>query len=101
MKLYYVYILECSDLSFYVGITSNVENRINRHNGGLTKGSYTYSRRPVILKWLQDFSDPVQAIAFEKQLKGWSRRKKLALINEDWEKLVAYSKNYTQFGSLE
>ena len=98
MKTYYVYIVECSDASFYVGISSDVENRLFKHNIGIDKDSYTYSRRPVTLKWVQGFLDPNQAIAFEKQLKGWSRRKKLALIEEDWERLVEYSKNYTQFG---
>ena len=98
MKFYYVYILECSDRSFYVGVSSNIEKRLNAHNIGLNRDSYTYSRRPVVLKWIQTFTDPEQAITFEKQLKGWSRRKKLALIDEDWDKLVAYSRNYTQFG---
>ena len=98
MKFYYVYILECSDQSFYIGISSTIEQRLNEHQRGLYKESYTYSRRPIVLKWIQAFADPEQAIAFEKQLKGWSRRKKIALINEDWDKLIAYSKNYTQFG---
>jgi putative endonuclease len=98
MKFYHVYILECSDQSFYVGVSSNIEKRLNAHNKGLNKNSYTYSRRPVLLKWIQPFTDPEQAIAFEKQLKGWSRRKKIALIDEDWNKLVAYSRNYTQNG---
>jgi len=98
MKTYYVYILECSDRTFYVGISSNMERRLYEHKSGLNKETYTYSRRPIVLKWLQGFSDPQQAIAFEKQLKGWSRRKKLALIDEDWDNLVKYSKNYTQFG---
>ena len=98
MKFYYVYILECSDQSFYVGISSTIEKRLEDHLRGLSKNSYTFSRRPVVLKWIQEFTNPTQAIAFEKQLKGWSRRKKLALINEDWDKLVAYSRNYTQYG---
>ncbi|WP_417859508.1 GIY-YIG nuclease family protein [Xanthomarina gelatinilytica] len=98
MKFYYVYILECSDSSFYIGITSHIEKRLNEHNHGLRRESYTYSRRPVVLKWLEMFTNPEQAIAIEKQLKGWSRRKKIALINEDWDKLIAYSKNYTQYG---
>ncbi len=98
MKLYYVYILECSDTSFYVGISSNTEKRLEEHNSGLNKESYTYNRRPVVLKWMEPFTNPEQAIAFEKQLKGWSRRKKLALIQGDWENLVEFSKNYTQFG---
>lgn len=98
MKSYYVYILECSDATYYIGITSNIERRLIEHNSGLDKTAYTYTRRPITLKWIQEFNDPNQAIAFEKQLKGWSKRKKLALIEEDWDKLVRYSKNYTQFG---
>jgi len=43
-------------------------------------------------------TEPNQVIMFEKKIKGWSRRKKLALINEDWDKLVKYSKNYTEYG---
>uniref|UniRef100_UPI00404A0C28 GIY-YIG nuclease family protein n=2 Tax=Gelidibacter sp. TaxID=2018083 RepID=UPI00404A0C28 len=98
MKFYYVYMLECSDGSFYVGISSNIEKRLDIHNSGINRDSYTYSRRPVVLKWMEMFTNPEQAIAFEKQLKGWSRRKKIALINEDWNKLIEYSRNYTQFG---
>lgn len=90
--------LECSDKSIYTGISSNIEKRLEEHHRGLSTASYTYSRRPVILKWIQGFTNPEQAITFEKQLKGWSRRKKIALINEDWDQLVAYSRNYTQYG---
>lgn len=99
MKLYFVYIVECSDKSFYIVITSNLERRIDEHNIGLKINSYTYSRRPVELKWFEQFMNPNEAIKVEKQLKGWSRRKKIALIKEDWDKLVLYSKNYSQFGS--
>lgn len=99
MKFYYVYIVECSDKSFYIGITSNLERRIYEHNAGLKKDSYTFTRRPVDLKWFEKFTNPEEAIKVEKQLKGWSRRKKIALIEENWEKLVLYSKNYSQFGS--
>jgi putative endonuclease len=101
MKTYYVYILECSDETLYVGISSNLERRLIEHKSGLDKEAYTYSKRPIVLKWFQEFSNPKQAIAFEKQIKGWSKRKKLALIDEDWDKLVEYSKNYTQFGKYE
>ena len=98
MKFYYVYILECSDKSFYIGVSSNLERRMQEHNEGIKKDAYTFSRRPVVLKWMEMFTSPEQAIAIEKKLKGWSRRKKIALINEDWDKLIAYSKNYTQYG---
>jgi len=98
MKFYYVYILECADQSFYIGVSSDVKKRLEAHQRGLSKSSYTFSRRPVTLRWIQEFTNPDLAIAFEKQLKGWSRRKKLALINKDWDNLVKYSKNYTQYG---
>ncbi len=99
MKTYYVYIVECSDKSFYIGFTSNLNKRLDEHNGGLHQDAYTFKRRPVVLKWFEQFKDPTHAIQLEKQLKGWSRRKKIALIEENWEKLVEYSKNYTQYGS--
>jgi len=98
MKIYTVYILECIDSSFYVGITSNLDQRLEEHNSGKDKSAYTYKRRPVILKWFQNFTEPSLAIKFEKQLKGWSRAKKIALINSDWERLINYSKNHTEFG---
>ena len=99
MKLYYVYILQCKDNSFYTGITNDLERRIYEHNAGLKEGSYTFKRRPVHLKWFEAFADPNEAIKIEKQLKGWSRRKKIALIQKNWNQLVKYSKNYSQFGN--
>jgi len=95
---YFVYILKCKDDSFYTGITNNLERRLFEHNVGNDKYAYTYQRRPMELVWFGIFTDPTQAIMIEKKIKGWSRRKKQALIDEDWGKLVAYSKNYTQFG---
>ena len=99
MKLFYVYIVQCADNSFYIGVTSNLNKRIDEHNCGLNSTSYTFSRRPVILKWFETFSKAEEVFKVEKQLKGWSRKKKLPLINEDWEKLVEYSKNHTQHKS--
>jgi putative endonuclease len=101
MKLFYVYMLKCSDGSYYTGFTNNVENRVMEHNMGLSVSAYTFSRRPVELVWVETFTDPNIAIDFEKKLKGWSRRKKEALISEDWDKLVLFSKNYSQFGKFE
>jgi len=99
MKFYFVYIVKCSDNSFYIGITSNLERRIYEHNIGYDIGAYTFIRRPVVLKWFEKFTNPNEAIKIEKQLKGWSRKKKIALIEEDWKKLVLYSKNYSEHGS--
>lgn len=98
MKSYFVYILQCSDDSFYTGMTSNLENRIMEHNEGIDTDSYTFKRRPVELKWFEEFQFVQQAIETEKQIKGWSRRKKRALIDRDWDRLIRYSKNYSQFG---
>ncbi len=99
MKYYYTYIVECSDGSFYTGMTNDLERRINEHNEGNVKESYTYDKRPVILKWFEICTNPNEAIRLEKQIKGWSRRKKIALIEENWDQLVEYSKNYKQFGN--
>jgi len=88
--------VECSDNSFYTGVTNDLDNRIIQHNSGKNVNSYTFYRRPVKLKWFETFTNPDEAFKIEKQLKGWSRKKKIALIDEDWEKLVEYSKKYTQ-----
>ncbi|SDL81489.1 putative endonuclease [Salinimicrobium catena] len=101
MKFYFVYILKCSDNTYYTGFTSNLDKRLQQHKEGYDRESYTYKRRPVELQWVEQFTDPNHAIAIEKQLKGWSHRKKLALIEEDWEKLVEYSKNKYNSNKLE
>jgi putative endonuclease len=98
MRLYYVYIVKCRDDSYYTGMTNSIDRRLYEHNSGVKPDAYTYSRRPVVLVWFESFTDPTQAIMVEKKIKGWSRRKKESLINEDWDGLVQYSKNYTEFG---
>lgn len=85
MKFYYVYILRCSDNSLYVGITNDLERRVNEHNDGKLPDAYTFKRRPVVLEWFQDFTEPNQAIYFEKKLKKWSKAKKEALIKGDFD----------------
>ena len=84
---YYVYILECSDKSYYTGVTNNLERRLWEHETGFDKSSYTFKRRPVVLKYSMHLTDVKQAILWEKQVKGWSRKKKEALFTEDWEKI--------------
>jgi putative endonuclease len=86
-QFYYVYILECSDASFYTGVTNDLERRMKEHHQGLNLSCYTYQKRPLELVFKQEFTDVKQAIAFEKKLKGWRREKKIALINDDWENL--------------
>ena len=87
MKFYYVYILLCNDDSLYVGVTSDIDRRVMEHNIGKYPDAYTHSRRPVTLVFYQDFTDPNQAIEFEKKIKKWSRVKKQALINGNFDKL--------------
>jgi putative endonuclease len=99
MKTYFVYILKCSDLSYYVGVTNDVERRLAEHNSDYNTTCYTFSRRPIELLYYQTFQDPNKAIQFEKQLKGWSRRKKEALIRGDLGKLVEYSKSRSSTSS--
>ena len=93
MKSYYVYIAKCSDNSYYTGITNDLDRRINEHNDGLNLECYTYRRRPVTLLFYHEFGDVEQAILFEKQVKGWSRKKKEAIINNQWELLPELSMN--------
>ena len=92
-KIYFVYIIKCSDKSYYVGITNNLERRLYEHNEGFDPYSYTYSRRPVNLVFEQSFHDVDNAILYEKKIKGWSRAKKEALIEGRINDLPKLSKN--------
>ncbi len=92
MKNYFVYILECADKSYYTGVTNNLEKRFSEHKWG-TIQSYTSSCLPVRLIYSANFSDINDAIRFEKQIKGWSRRKKEALIRGDFDSLIQLSRS--------
>jgi putative endonuclease len=91
MKLYSVYILKCSDNSYYTGVSSNLDNRLQQHQIGFYPNCYTYQRRPVELMFYENFTEPNQAIYFEKKIKGWSRAKKEALIENNFDKLKLLS----------
>lgn len=91
MKQYYVYILKCCDGYLYTGVTNDISRRIEEHQKGLNKDCFTYKRRPVELIFQQEFNDIEQAIYFEKKIKKWSREKKLALANEDFDQLQVLS----------
>ncbi|MEO9513300.1 MAG: GIY-YIG nuclease family protein [Flavobacteriaceae bacterium] len=93
MKKYFVYILICSDGSYYVGISNDVFLREQQHNQGVNPKAYTFKRRPVKLVWCQEFLDPEKAISREKQIKGWGRKKKKALIENNYDILPELSKN--------
>ena len=93
VKYLYVYIVKCSDNTFYTGVTNNVELRVEQHNAGIDEGSYTYKRRPVILVYCELFTDYNLAIEWETRIKKWSSKKKQALIDSDWEALIKASKS--------
>ncbi|MEP6773551.1 MAG: GIY-YIG nuclease family protein, partial [Polaromonas sp.] len=82
MKPFFVYLLKCSDGSYYGGQTDDMAARMFQHDAG--EIGYTSTRKPVELVWQGEFETRAQAIAFEQQIKGWSRVKKEALIRGDW-----------------
>ena len=88
----WLYILRCSDGSYYTGYTNNLPLRLAQHQAG--EGcAYTQSRLPVELVYSQEFPSGHQAFLRERQVKGWSRAKKEALIRGDFEALVELSKS--------
>ena len=87
-----LYILRCADGSYYVGTARNdIENRVAEHNSG-HYGGYTAKRRPVELVFAQHFEIIKDAISAERQVKGWSRAKKEALISGDWGRVRLLSR---------
>jgi putative endonuclease len=89
----YTYILRCADGSYYVGSTrGELSERLAQHNGG-TGSRYTARRRPVELLWATEFSHVTEAFALEKQVQGWSRAKREALIEGRLVDLPALSRS--------
>ena len=82
------YMLRCSDGSYYLGHTDDLETRIAQHHAGSLPG-YTHDRRPLELVWSETFRSRDEALMAERQIKGWSRIKKEALIRSDWASISA------------
>jgi predicted GIY-YIG superfamily endonuclease len=91
--MFWVYILKCGDNSYYTGHTDNLEKRVGEHLEGLLYG-YTRTRHPLKFVFAEEFQTRYEALSRERQIKGWSRKKKEALISSDWELLKKYSKSY-------
>lgn len=91
MRQFYVYILKCSDGSYYVGHTDDIEHRIGAHRVGLG-GVYTSKRLPVEVVFVQDFASRYEALVMERQIKRWTRQKKEALIADKWNDLMILAK---------
>lgn len=91
LSMHYLYILCCSDDTFYVGSTRNLEDRVIAHNDG-RGASYTFKRRPVRLVYSEAFLAESEAIKREHQLKHWSAAKKESLVTGDIQRLKRLSK---------
>ena len=91
----WVYILECADGTYYVGSTSDLERRLWEHNQG-NGSKYTATRRPVKLVFAEEFPSLEEAYEREKQIQGWRREKREALIRGDYDSLPKLSRNYSK-----
>ena len=88
---FWVYILRCADGSYYVGHTDNLDARVSAHLAGEVEG-YTRTRRPVYLVFSAEFPTREDALTWERQIKGWSRAKKEALMKGNWTRIQALSR---------
>ena len=92
----YMYILLCSDGSYYTGSTINLEKRLTEHQAG-EGANHTKKRLPVKLIYYEEFHRIADAFYREKQIQGWNRKKKEALIENRPNDLPFLSKNYTEY----
>ena len=92
----YMYILRCADDSYYTGSTNDIELRIQQHQNG-EGANHTKKRLPVELIYYEEYDRIDNAFYREKQVQGWSRQKKEALVNGETYMLPELSRNYTQF----
>ncbi len=98
---FWVYILQCADDSYYTGHTDNLEKRIAEHRAGAITSCYTHKRRPLQLVFSQDFPTREEALASEQQIKGWSRKKKEAMMRGDWAEVSRLAKSKSTNSSTE
>ena len=91
MTSFHIYILRCSDGSYYTGHTDELESRLAAHQQG-SFGGYTSRRRLIELVYSSEFVSRADALEMERRIKGWSRRKKEALIEGDWARLQRLSR---------
>src|SRR5699024_1892257 len=92
MKIYYVYILKCSDETYYTGVTYDLYKRVDVHVRGVHRNRYTIKRRHVHIMYYCTFTNIVFAIDVEKKIKNWSSKKKEALIEGKYDQLPNLAK---------
>jgi len=90
--MFYIYILKCSDGSFYTGHTESLDKRIEQHQQASFSNCYTAKRLPCELVYQASFDSRKQSLSIERQVRGWSRQKKRALINDDWIEIARLSR---------
>ena len=88
---FWVYMLQCADRSYYTGHTDDLERRVAEHQSGIWPG-YTSSRRPVTLVYSEEFTTREEALACERRIKGWGRKKKEAMMRGDWAEVARLAK---------
>jgi putative endonuclease len=93
---FWVYILRCADQSYYTGHTDNLEKRIIEHQKGEIIG-YTSARLPVTFVFAEEFPTREEALVRERQIKGWSRKKKEAMIRNDWAEVSRLARRKRSF----
>ena len=92
---FWLYILKGSDGSYYTGHTDNLEKRIAEHKHNIIPG-YTSKRLPVELVFVEELNSREEAIARERQAKGWGRKKKEALIRRDWNEISKLARSRSE-----
>lgn len=91
----YMYILECADGSYYTGSTDDLNRRMMEHQSGIGGAKFTKGRLPVKLVYYEEYQRIDEAFYREKQVQGWSRKKKLALIEGRFQDLPQLSHNFS------
>ena len=91
--IFYIYILKCRDGSYYTGHTDNLEMRLTQHEDRAFPDCYTATRLPVELVYSQELTTREEALAAERQIKGWSRKKKEAMMRGDWDEVSRLARN--------
>ena len=90
---FWVYLLRCADGSYYTGHTDSLEYRIGQHQSGAFPTCYTFNRRPVEVVFVQGHASREEALSSERQVKGWRRRKKEAMIRGDWAEVLRLARS--------
>ncbi len=91
MISFYVYILKCSDGTYYTGHTDNLEKRIAEHKNKSYSG-YTSTRLPIKVIFVEECASRSEALEAERKIKTWGKRKKEALAYRGWEGIIALRK---------